>query len=57
MAFSAAAGISLLFTVPRLFRAINGGEGAPDLWETAGNASINLGGKLGDNYVRYLSFI
>ncbi|XVF72593.1 hypothetical protein PTKIN_Ptkin12aG0133500 [Pterospermum kingtungense] len=44
VAFSAAAGISLFFTVPRLFRAINGGDGAPDLWETAGNAAINIGG-------------
>lgn len=45
MAFSAAAGISMFFTVPRLIRAINGGDGAPDLWETAGNAAINIGGK------------
>ncbi|KAJ6390503.1 hypothetical protein OIU77_024668 [Salix suchowensis] len=44
IAFSAAAGISLLFTIPRLFRAIKGGGDAPDLWETAGNAAINLGG-------------
>lgn len=44
MAFSAAAGISIFFTVPRLIRAINGGDGAPDLWETAGNAAINVGG-------------
>uniref|UniRef100_A0A6N2MZ66 Uncharacterized protein n=1 Tax=Salix viminalis TaxID=40686 RepID=A0A6N2MZ66_SALVM len=44
VAFSAAAGISLLFTIPRLFRAIKGGGDAPDLWETAGNAAINLGG-------------
>ncbi|OMO81896.1 Tetratricopeptide-like helical [Corchorus olitorius] len=44
VAFSAAAGISLLFTVPRLFRAIQGGDGAPDLWETLGNAAINIGG-------------
>ncbi|OMO63802.1 Tetratricopeptide-like helical [Corchorus capsularis] len=44
VAFSAAAGISLLFTVPRLFRAIQGGDGAPDLWETVGNAAINIGG-------------
>lgn len=46
VAFSAAAGISLLFTVPRLFRAIKGGDGAPDIWETVGNAGINIGGKL-----------
>ncbi|KAF3436423.1 hypothetical protein FNV43_RR23515 [Rhamnella rubrinervis] len=44
VAFSAAAGISLFFTVPRLFRAIKGGDGASDLWETAGNAAINIGG-------------
>ncbi|CAK7348283.1 unnamed protein product [Dovyalis caffra] len=44
VAFSAAAGISLLFTIPRLFRAIKGGGDAPDLWETAGNAAINIGG-------------
>lgn len=44
MAFSAAAGISLLFTIPRLFRAIRGGDDAPDLWETAENAAINIGG-------------
>ncbi|KAH1040040.1 hypothetical protein J1N35_041783 [Gossypium stocksii] len=43
---SGAAGISLLFTVPRLFRAIKGGDGAPDIWETVGNAGINIGGKL-----------
>ncbi|KAI9082558.1 hypothetical protein K1719_035427 [Acacia pycnantha] len=44
IAFTAAAGISMFFTVPRLFRAIKGGDGAPDLWETAGNAAINIGG-------------
>ncbi|KAK6154199.1 hypothetical protein DH2020_013838 [Rehmannia glutinosa] len=44
VAFTAAAGISLLFTIPRLLRAIKGGEGAPDLWETSGNAGINIGG-------------
>ncbi|KAJ6972978.1 hypothetical protein NC653_033342 [Populus alba x Populus x berolinensis] len=43
-AFSAAAGISLLFTIPRIFGAIKGGGDAPDLWETAGNAAINTGG-------------
>ncbi|XP_054813130.1 protein LOW PSII ACCUMULATION 1, chloroplastic [Prosopis cineraria] len=42
--FTAAAGISTFFTLPRLFRAINGGDDAPDLWETAGNAAINIGG-------------
>ncbi|XP_042390842.1 protein LOW PSII ACCUMULATION 1, chloroplastic-like isoform X2 [Zingiber officinale] len=44
VALTAAAGISLFFTIPRLILAINGGEGAPDLWETAGNVSINAGG-------------
>ncbi|CAI9104912.1 OLC1v1003702C1 [Oldenlandia corymbosa var. corymbosa] len=44
VAFSAAAGISLFFTIPRLYRAINGGDGAPDVWETVGNAGINLSG-------------
>ncbi|CAA0828193.1 Protein LOW PSII ACCUMULATION 1- chloroplastic [Striga hermonthica] len=44
VAFTAAAGISLLFTIPRLLRAIQGGDGAPDLLETAGNAGINIGG-------------
>ncbi|KAK4559127.1 hypothetical protein RGQ29_008393 [Quercus rubra] len=44
VAFSAAAGISLFFTIPRIFRAIKGGDDAPDLWETAGNAAINIGG-------------
>ncbi|KAJ8768626.1 hypothetical protein K2173_023530 [Erythroxylum novogranatense] len=43
-AFSAAAGISMFFTIPRLFRAIKGGDNAPDLLETAGNAAINVGG-------------
>lgn len=44
LAFTAAAGISFLFTIPRLFRAIKGGDGAPDLLETAENAAINIGG-------------
>ncbi|WCJ21348.1 Protein LOW PSII ACCUMULATION 1 chloroplastic [Euphorbia peplus] len=44
VAFSAAAGISLLFTFPRLLSAIRGGDGAPDLLATAGNAAINIGG-------------
>ncbi|CAN8295847.1 unnamed protein product [Cochlearia groenlandica] len=43
-AFAAAAGISTLFTVPRLIQAIIGGDGAPDLLETTGNAAINIGG-------------
>lgn len=45
VAFSAAAGISLFFTIPLLFRAIRGGDDAPDLWGTTGNAAINIGGK------------
>ncbi|KAI3961223.1 hypothetical protein MKX01_035809 [Papaver californicum] len=44
VAFAAAAGISTFFTVPRLIRAIQGGDGAPDLLETAGNGAINIGG-------------
>ncbi|CAH2039074.1 unnamed protein product [Thlaspi arvense] len=36
--------ISTLFTVPRLIQAIRGGDGAPDLLETTGNAAINIGG-------------
>lgn len=48
VAFSAAAGISLFFTLPRLVSAIKGDDGAPDLWETAGNAAVNIGGKQGD---------
>ncbi|KAI8574709.1 hypothetical protein RHMOL_Rhmol01G0375500 [Rhododendron molle] len=44
VAFSAAAGISLFFTVPRLIRAIHGGDDAPDVLATAENAAINVGG-------------
>ncbi|PIN06676.1 hypothetical protein CDL12_20762 [Handroanthus impetiginosus] len=44
VALTAAAGISLLFTIPRLLRAIKGGEGAPDLLGTSENAGINIGG-------------
>ncbi|XP_057964987.1 protein LOW PSII ACCUMULATION 1, chloroplastic [Malania oleifera] len=44
VALSAAAGISIFFNIPRLYRAIKGGDGAPDIWETAGNAAINIGG-------------
>lgn len=44
LAFSAAAGIATFFAIPRLFRAIQGGDDAPDLLETAGNAVINIGG-------------
>lgn len=43
VALSAAAGISTFFTVPRLILAIKGGDGAPNIWETAGNAAINIG--------------
>lgn len=45
MAFTAAAGISTFFTIPRLIRAIQGGDGAPDILETAGNAAINIVGE------------
>lgn len=41
---AASAGISTLFTIPRLISAVRGGSGAPDLWETTGNAAINIGG-------------
>ncbi|KAL2945428.1 Protein LOW PSII ACCUMULATION 1 chloroplastic [Bienertia sinuspersici] len=44
VAFAAAAGISTFFTIPLLIRAIQGGDGAPNLLETAGNAAINIGG-------------
>ncbi|XP_071921385.1 protein LOW PSII ACCUMULATION 1, chloroplastic isoform X2 [Coffea arabica] len=44
VALTAAAGISMFFTIPRLYRSIKGGDGAPDIWETAGNAAINIGG-------------
>lgn len=44
VALSAAAGISLLFNIPRLIRAIQGGDEAPDVWETAGNLAVNVGG-------------
>ncbi|KAH9301511.1 hypothetical protein KI387_013094 [Taxus chinensis] len=42
-ALCAAAGISTFFIIPRLFRAIQGGNNTPDLWETVGNAAINIG--------------
>lgn len=45
VAFSLAAGISTLFTLPRLILAIQGGDGAPGIPETAQNLAINLGGK------------
>ncbi|KAM3328771.1 hypothetical protein ACQJBY_026102 [Aegilops geniculata] len=44
VAFIAAAGISTFFTIPRLIFALQGGDGAPDFLETAGNAAINIGG-------------
>lgn len=44
IAFVAAAGISTFFTIPRLIRAINGGEGAPDISDTLLNGVINIGG-------------
>nr|ACN30638.1 unknown [Zea mays] len=44
VALTAAAGISTFFTIPRLVLAVRGGDGAPDLLETAGNAAINIGG-------------
>ncbi|KAI5425030.1 protein LOW PSII ACCUMULATION 1, chloroplastic [Lathyrus oleraceus] len=44
VAFTVSAGISLLFNVPRILRVIQGGDGAPDLLETAGNAAVNIGG-------------
>ncbi|CAD6231386.1 unnamed protein product [Miscanthus lutarioriparius] len=44
VALTAAAGISTFFTIPRLVLAVRGGDGAPDLLETAGNAVINIGG-------------
>lgn len=43
VAFIAAAGISTFFTIPRLILALQGGDGAPDFLETAGNAAINIG--------------
>ncbi|KAL8149078.1 protein LOW PSII ACCUMULATION 1, chloroplastic [Apium graveolens] len=44
VAFTAAAGISLFLTIPRLVLAFKGGDGAPDILPTAGNAAINVGG-------------
>lgn len=43
VALTAAAGISTFFTIPRLVLAVRGGDDAPDLLETAGNAAINIG--------------
>ncbi|KAL8530894.1 hypothetical protein ACS0TY_007792 [Phlomoides rotata] len=44
VAFIAAAGISLFFTIPTLLRAVKGGDDAPDLLGTLQNAGINIGG-------------
>ncbi|KAJ3669528.1 hypothetical protein LUZ60_011478 [Juncus effusus] len=44
VALTLAAGISTFFTVPRLVRAIQGGDGAPDLVETCTNAGVNIAG-------------
>lgn len=44
VAFTLAAGISTLFTLPRLVLAFQGGEGAPSLLGTSQNLAINLGG-------------
>lgn len=53
VAFTAAAGISLFLTFPRLFLAIKGGEGAPDILGTSQNVAINLGGKTYlDNFIK-----
>ncbi|KAG2255158.1 hypothetical protein Bca52824_074452 [Brassica carinata] len=41
-AFSAAAGISTLFTIPRLIQAVRGGDGAPDLLETTEMLPLTL---------------
>lgn len=56
MAFAVAAGISTFFTIPLLFRAIQGGEGAPDLLDTAGNAAVNIGGRYGNLFL-YVTYI
>jgi hypothetical protein len=45
VSFAAAAGISTLFTLPRLVSAIQGGEGAPGLLETSQNLAINISGE------------
>ncbi|KAL4558848.1 hypothetical protein LXL04_037052 [Taraxacum kok-saghyz] len=44
VAFTAAAGISLFLTFPRLFLAFKGGDGAPDILATSQNLAINIGG-------------
>ena len=43
--FALAAGIATLFTVPRLIAALQGGENAPDLMDTAGNLGVNVVGE------------
>lgn len=45
VAFALAAGLSTLFTVPRLVAALQGGEDAPSFLGTSQNLAINLGGK------------
>jgi hypothetical protein len=45
VSFAAAAGISTLFTLPRIVSAIQGGEGAPGLLETSQNLAINISGE------------
>lgn len=54
VAFTAAAGISLFFTIPRLILAFKGGDGAPDILPTAGNAAINVGGRLCSTLPQFL---
>lgn len=49
VAFTAAAGISTFFTIPRLILAIQGGEGAPGKFETLQNLAINLVGICSDS--------
>ena len=56
VAFAAAAGISTFFTIPLLIRAIQGGENAPDLLTTAGNAAVNIGGRYGNCIIVYMTF-
>ncbi|GJS62348.1 protein low PSII accumulation 1, chloroplastic [Tanacetum coccineum] len=47
----AAARMSLFFTLPRLFFAIQGGEGAPDIFVTTQNAAIDIAGKRHGSFV------
>ncbi|EFJ05959.1 hypothetical protein SELMODRAFT_162731 [Selaginella moellendorffii] len=44
VAFTIAAGIATFITVPRLIRALQGGEDAPSVTETAQNLAIDLAG-------------